>query len=175
MKQSVMRPQDVAILLKKMTPQGRMMLGKDVAASLGISASEVSEAMERCRVAQLVDNSKSRVNTLALKEFLVNGLRYVFPILPGSVVRGVPTAVSAPPINQYISSDGETFVWPYKKGTVRGQAITPLYATLPEAVERDNDLYRLLVIADTLRMGRARERNIAIQELDKYIEAYGHR
>ena len=174
MKQNGMKPQDVAILMKKMTPQGGTMLGKDIAASLGISASEVSEAMERCRVAQLVDNSKTRVNTLALKEFLVNGLRYVFPIQPGSIVRGVPTGVSAPPINEYISGGDEVFVWPYKKGTVRGQAVTPLYATIPEAVERDNDLYRLMVIADTLRMGRVRERNIAIQELDKYIAAYGN-
>ena len=174
MKQSAMKPQDVAILLKKMTPQGKVMLNKDIATSLGISASEVSEAMERCRVAQLVDNSKKRVNTLALKEFLVNGLRYVFPIQLGSVVRGVPTAVSAPPINLHISSDSETFVWPYKKGMVRGQAITPLYSTIPEAVEKDADLYKLLVIADTLRMGRVRERDVAIQELDKYIAAYGN-
>ena len=169
-----MKPQDVAILLKRMTPQGKVMLNKDIATSLGISASEVSEAMERCRVAQLVDNSKKRVNTLALKEFLVNGLRYVFPIQLGSVVRGVPTAVSAPPINQHISSDSERFVWPYKKGMVRGQAITPLYSTIPEAVEKDADLYKLLVIADTLRMGRVRERDVAIQELDKYIAAYGN-
>ena len=173
MKQSAMKPQDVAILLKRMTPQGKGMLNKDIAASLGISASEVSEAMERCRVAQLVDNEKKRVNALALKDFLVNGLRYVFPIQPGSIVRGVPTAISAAPINQYIPSENESFVWPYKNGTMRGQSITPLYATLPKAVEQDADLYQLLVIADTLRMGRVRERNIAIQELDKHIANYG--
>jgi hypothetical protein len=46
---------------------------------------------------------------------------------------------------------------------------------VPEAAEKDPELYRLLVIADTLRMGRVRERNVAIQELDKYIEAYGAR
>ena len=173
MKQNGMKPQDVVVLMKRITPQGQTMLNKDIAQSLGISASEVSEAMERCRVAQLVDNAKKRVNVLALKDFLTGGLRYVFPIQPGNLVRGVPTAVSAAPINQYIPSD-EVFVWPYKKGAVRGQAITPLYSTIPEAVEQDADLYKLLVIADTLRMGRVRERDIAIQELDKYIAAYGN-
>ena len=174
MKQNGMKPQDLVVLMKKMTPLGQSMMNKDVAASLGISASEVSEAMKRCRVAQLMDNTKKNVNVLALKDFLVSGLRYVFPIQPGALVRGIPTAVSAEPISQYVQSANEVFVWPYKKGTVRGQAITPLYGTVPEAIMQDEDLYRLLVIADTLRLGRVRERNIAIQELDKYIMAYGN-
>lgn len=167
-----MRPQDVVILLKKMTDEGSRMMNKDVAATLGISPSEVSEAMERCRIAQLVDSKKARVNTLALKDFLVSGLRYVFPIQPGNLVRGLPTAVSASPIKDYVDSGKEAFVWPYKGGTVRGQAISPLYKTVPEAVLRDEELYHLLVIADTLRMRRVREREIAIRELDKYIAAY---
>lgn len=174
MKQNGMKPQDVVVLMKKITPQGQTMLNKDIATSLGISASEVSEAMERSRVAQLVDSTKTRINTLALKDFLISGLRYVFPIQPGALVRGVPTAVSAAPISQYVTSGNEMFVWPYKKGTMRGQAITPLYSTIPEAVKKDEDLYKLLVIADTLRMGRVRERDVAIQELDKYIAAYGN-
>lgn len=174
MKQNGMKPQDLVVLMKKMTPKGQIMMNKDVAVSLGISASEVSEAMERCRVAQLVDNTKKKVNVLALKDFLVSGLRYVFPIQPGALVRGIPTAVSASPISQYVPSGNEVFVWPYKKGTIRGQAITPLYSTVPEAIMQDEDLYRLLVIADTLRFGRVRERDIAIQELDKYIMAYGN-
>ena len=76
-----MRPQDIVVLLKKMTSSGRQMLNKDIAASLGISPAEISDAMERCRISQLVDNDKARVNTLALKDFLVYGLRYVFPIV----------------------------------------------------------------------------------------------
>ena len=174
-KQSGMRPQDVVILLKKMTAEGSNMLNKDIAERLRISPSEVSEAMERCRVAQLVDGTKKRVNTLALKDFLVSGLRYVYPIQQGGIVRGIPAGVSAPPISDYMTGTKETYVWPNKRGTVRGQSITPLYPTLPEVVEHDEELYRLLVIVDTLRMGGARERDIAIQELDKYIAVYGEK
>lgn len=168
-----MRPQDIVVLLKKMTPAGRQMLNKDLAASLGISPAEISEALERCRVSQLVDSTKKNVNALALKDFLVYGLKYVFPAVPGSVVRGVPTAVSASPVKEQVAQGKDVYVWPYKKGTMRGQAITPLYATVPEAVANDEELYKLLVIVDTLRMGRVREREIAISELDKSFALYG--
>ncbi len=167
-----MRPQDIVVLLKKMTSSGRQMLNKDIAASLGISPAEISDAMERCRISQLVDNDKARVNTLALKDFLVYGLRYVFPLQLGGVVRGVPTAVSASPFKEQIAQGKDVYVWPYKKGTVRGQSIPPLYATVPEAVANDEELYRLLAIVDALRMGRAREREIAISELEKSFAQY---
>lgn len=172
-KSNGIRPQDVVIILKKMTSSGRAMLNKDIAASLGISPAEISYAMERCRVAQLVDATKSRINTLALKEFLVYGLKYVFPAVPGRVMRGVPTAVSASPIKEHIAQGNDVYVWPYKKGTMRGQSVNPLYPTVPEAVANDEELYRLLVLVDTLRMGRTREREIAIVELDKALEKYG--
>lgn len=73
-----MRPQDIVILLKKVTLTGRGMTNAQIAKELGISASEVSEALERCRIARLIDNRKQRVNILALKEFMVHGLKYVF-------------------------------------------------------------------------------------------------
>lgn len=172
-KHNGMRPQDIVVLLKKMTPSGRRMLNKDIAASLGISPAEISEAMERCRISQLVDNDKVRVNTLALKDFLVYGLRYVFPVQLGGVVRGIPTAVSASPFKEQLVQGKDVYVWPHKKGTVRGQAIPPLYSTVPEAVANDDELYRLLAIVDMLRMGRVREREIAITELDKSFAGYG--
>ena len=77
-----MRPQDIVILLKKVTLAGRGMTNAQIAKELGISASEVSEALERCRIARLIDNLKQRVNILALKEFMVHGLKYVFPVQP---------------------------------------------------------------------------------------------
>ncbi len=173
LKSNGMRPQDIVVLLKKMTPSGQVMLNKDIAASLGISPAEISEALERCRVSQLVDSTKKRVNTLALKDFLVYGLRYVFPVVPGSVVRGIPTVVSASPIKEQVAQSKDVYVWPYKKGTVRGQSIIPLYSSVPEAVSNDEELYKLLVIVDTLRMGRVREREFAISELDKSFARYG--
>ncbi len=166
-KQNGMKPQDIVVLLKKMTHQGQTMLNKDIAASLSISASEVSEALERCRVASLIDESKKEVRRLALMEFLVHGLKYVFPVAPGGMVRGVPTAISASPMKEAINNSDESFVWPSKNGRARGQAITPLYPTVPLAVQQDAELYKLLAIVDSLRIGRAREAGIAKQKLEE--------
>lgn len=87
-----------------------------IAKELGISASEVSEALERCRIARLVDNLKQRVNILALKEFLIHGLKYVFPVIPQAKVRGMATAVSAPSMSEQIAQGKEAYVWPDAKG-----------------------------------------------------------
>lgn len=171
-KQITMRPQDVVILLKKVSPAGWYMSGKQLSEALGISQSEISESMERSRISGLLDPSKSRVNTLALKDFLIYGLRYVFPVVPAGIVRGMPTGVSANPIRERIVHGEESFVWPYQKGTCRGQAISPLYSSVPAAVEKDADYYALMVAADTLRFGRVRERDAAIEILDNYFLNY---
>ena len=167
-----MRPQDIVILLKKVTDKGRRLLNGQVAKELGISASEVSEALERCRIARLVDTAKQRVNILALEEFLVHGLKYVFPVQPQSTVRGIATAISASPMKEKIVSRNEQYVWPDAKGNMRGAAITPLYKTVPAAVTEDDMLYKLLALVDTLRIGRAREVEIAKVELKSILAGY---
>jgi len=167
-----MRPQDIVILLKKVTPIGMKMNGKQLAESLGISAAEVSESLERSRIAGLIDNSKSIVNTLSLKDFLTYGLRYCFPVTIGGIVKGVPTAISASPFSNQLVSGEESFVWPCIDGKSRGQAIEPLYPSVPNAVGTDTDFYKLMSIADVLRMGRVRERELAINELNFYLERY---
>lgn len=167
-----MRPQDIVILLKKVTLAGRGMTNAQIAKELGISASEVSEALERCRIARMIDNLKQRVNILALKEFLIHGLKYVFPVQPQSKVRGIATAISAPPMNEKILSEKDVYVWPDAKGNVRGEAITPLYRTVPEAVRIDPMLHSLLAIADVFRIGRTREIELAKVELDAILSTY---
>lgn len=170
----MMLPQDIVVLLKKMTTQGRTMSCRGLADSLGMSASNVSMSLERCKKAQLIDRHKKKVNVLALQEFLIHGIAYVFPVEAGRVGRGVPTYVSAAPISEAISNGTESYVWHYVRGTGRGQHIEPLYPSVPEAAMRDEELYQLLVVVDTLRIGRAREKEIAIKELrirlDRYAE-----
>ena len=168
----MMKPQDIVILLKKMTASGQHLSCRKLAESLGMSVSSVSESLERCRNVQLIDRNKKRVNTMALQEFLIHGLQYVFPAVTGRVVRGVPAYISASPLKEQISNSRESYVWHYTKGNARGQQIEPLYPSVPGAVLQDEELYQLLVIADTLRLGRAREREIAIEELTKHINRY---
>ena len=166
-KNNGMRPQDVVILLKKLTTSGKNMLSKQLSESLHISPSEISESLERSRIANLVDASKKHVNILALQEFLIHGIKYVFPAIPSGIVRGKATAISAPPVNQLINSSQDVYVWQCANGDRRGQSIVPLYSTVPDAVENDAELYELLALVDVLRVGRVREREIAQRELIK--------
>ena len=167
-----MKSQDIVILLKKITSEGQGLSDRGIAESLGISASCVSESLERCRKAQLVDRRKKKVNILALQEFLVHGIAYVFPVEAGRVGRGVATLTSASPFKEQLSNSSDTYVWHYVNGNERGQQIEPLYPTVPEAVLRDEELYHLLVIVDVLRMGKAREKELAFKELDERLSRY---
>ena len=69
-------------------------------------------------------------------------------------------------LNKVIVSQ-EKYVWPSGKGKARGQSIEPLYKSLIEAVQNDNELYEMLALVDALRVGRAREKQVAIQELEE--------
>lgn len=165
-----MRPQDIVVLLKIVSIKDDKWRNFDIANAIGISPSEVSEALNRCKLAKLIDTKKRKVNTSSFTEFLIYGLKYVFPTEPGAVVKGTPTAHSASPIKEHISSDNDIYVWPNSKGTQRGQAIEPLYKTLPQIVQNDDLFYELLVIVDTIRVGRVREIKIAIEELNKRLQ-----
>jgi len=56
-----------------------------------------------------------------LKEFLIHGVKYAFPVHHGGLVRGIPTAHAAPPLSQQIAKSSEPPpVWPDPEGTVRG-------------------------------------------------------
>jgi len=144
----------------------------EMADCLKISQSEISKAMNRNVIAGLVSPDKTRVNKLALREFLIYGIKYVFPPQPGHSARGIATAHSAPPVKEHISEGGEHYVWTYYKGTKRGNTIVPLYANIPKIVGNQPDLYELLTIIDTLRIGKRREIEIAINELDKRLNTY---
>ncbi len=163
------KPQDILILLKLATWKDRPdWKGVDLAKELGLSPFEVSIGLERCRRSGFLDASKRGLMRSALQEFLIHGLKYSFPTEPGAMGRGMPTAHSAPPLARKIVSN-EPYVWPDDEGRVRGQAIEPLYPSAPSAAKSDAKLYELLALIDTLRVGRAREQKMAIQEIEKRI------
>jgi len=164
-----MRPQDVAVLLKIVSMGKQPWLAKDLAAALHLSPAEVSNSLNRSALAGLIDQSKRAVLRRPLLDFLQHGLPYVFPQLPGGMVRGVPTAHSAPPLKARFLSE-EAFVWPSAKGTLKGQAIMPLYPGAVEAALMDEELHALLALTDALRVGRTRERAEAAKELAKRLK-----
>lgn len=180
-----MRPQDILVLLKlvvwdgvvpvrlpsgtRLRPTSPAWRQLDLAHELLLSQAEVAESLNRSRVAGLVDADKRQPMRRALLDFVLHGLKYVFPAEPGGIVRGMPTAHSAPPLSSTIVESDEKFVWPDEEGDVRGQAIAPLYPTVPAAARRDAKLYELLARVDALRVGRAREQKLAREELERRL------
>jgi hypothetical protein len=169
-----MQGQDIALLLKLALQGDTKVQSKGLAASLFISPSEVSKALKRCVEADLlyVSGAEKRVNRSALMEFLAHGLKYVFPPAKGSLARGVPTAAAAEPLKSRLIDDGEPpMVWPYAGGKARGISITPLYKGAPKAALLDSRFYGVLSLCDAIRSGRTRERNLAIELLEKELHA----
>jgi len=161
-----MKPQDIVILLKIAALETDNWQQKPLAEALGMSQSEVSQSVARSQYAGLLFGSGKQVMKSALLDFLQFGLTYVFPQKPGPVVRGIATAHSAMPLSQYIEG-AESYVWPHAKGNVRGHGIVPLYKSVPEAALNDTKLYELLALSDALRIGKAREKAFAMEELKK--------
>lgn len=150
-----MRPHDIVVLFKILLMKESWM-NKDLATTLFISPSEISESLNRSKIAKLISPDKKRVMKNNLLTFIENGLSYVFPVEPGAIVLGVPTAHSASVLKQFFSSVSN-YVWADPMGEERGQAITPLYPNQVLAIKEDHNLYDLLALVDSIRVGRVRE------------------
>lgn len=166
-----MRPQDVVILLKIIAKGDDLWQNKDLAVELCMSSSEITESLNRSFISGLIDVSKKKVVSHSLVDFLVYGLRYVFPAQPGALVIGLPTANSAPVLKKYFEAE-EEYVWPDINGMAKGQAIEPLYSTVPKAVAKDDKLYNLLALTDALRLRRIKEINVTKDLINKLLKEY---
>ena len=168
-KHNGMRPQDVVILLKiiSLEKSSVVWLANGLAQSLHISPSEVSESLGRSAESGLIDEKKRRVNRQSLLEFLLFGLKYVFPAKIGMEAKGIPTAHSHPFMKEF--GNGSVYVWPEMSGVVRGARVDPLYPNMVKAVREDEILYKLLSLVEVIRVGRARELIVAKDELKNMI------
>jgi len=163
-----MRPQDIVLLLKILNVTDPHWQYRDLAASLYLSISEVSESLHRSHIAGLIDESKRKIHRQSLMEFTRYGLHYVFPQVPGTMVTGIPTAHSYPFYSKLFKSE-LNYAWPDTEGNMRGLAIQPLYKNVVKAVKQDELLYKSLASIDIIRVGRTRELKVAIEELQKII------
>ena len=167
-KHNGMRPQDVAILLKIVSINSENWQLARLANSLRISISEVSESLNRSKIAGLIDYNKKKVSKQNLLEFLEHGVRYVFPQEPGALTRGIPTAHSHSYMKNVFNSEMD-YVWPDTNGTTMGLMIEPFYTKQVEAVNEDELYYKLLSLVDVVRVGKVREIKYAVNELRKNI------
>jgi hypothetical protein len=165
----MLKAQDIVVLLKVAVADPGWSFA-ELAGELDMSASAVHRSLGRAADSGLYDSRRRRVKVKELKEFLVHGVRYVFPAASRGDARGVPTAWGVEPLMSEFSSSGRNDpVWPYAQGRARGIALDPLYPNVPGAAVKDDSLYRLLALVDALRIGGARERKLAAKWLDRLL------
>jgi hypothetical protein len=169
----MLKPQDIVVLLKLCGYENNIRPAyASIALDLFMSASEVHGAIKRLKHSQLLHNyiDGEKPNLYAVEEFLIHGVKYSFPEERGKITRGIPTSYAAEPLSKLITIGDEPVpVWAFSQGAVRGISITPLYKTVPKAVMIDPLLYQRLALIEAIRGGRARERNLAVQELKRSL------
>jgi hypothetical protein len=172
-----LKPQDVVVLVKLLEYGDKRPPYAQIAQELFMSASEVHAAVQRAGRARLFgrNGAGGAPNRLALEEFLIHGLKYAFPPERGELTRGVPTGYAAEPLKSQIHANSDPPpVWPCPEGKTRGYSFAPLYKSVPKAALRDAYLYEVLSLVDAVRDGRARERQLAEQELKIRLRSPQH-
>ena len=67
-----------------------------------------------------------KIQSTSLYEFLLHGIRYVFPAKIGGLTRGIPTSYAAPILrNEIVSGNDPIPVWPHSEGNEKGLALEP--------------------------------------------------
>lgn len=170
MQQSLsLKPQDVALLAKIIARKSEDWRQIDIAMELGLSQGEVAKALSRLNKAGLLQ--EKRVNRSAALEFVLHAIKYMFPAEVGALAVGVPTGISSPAHSKMVVQSGDdVYVWPSANGKKRGQMIKPFYPNLADAALKDADFYGLMSAIEILRVGRARERKLAENYLEREIK-----
>lgn len=170
-KQIVLKPQDFVVALKLAITHRDLTL-TELAQDLGMSVSAVHGSVGRAEVARLISRSAGSMRAVrpSVKEFAIHGAKYAFPGVLGPSTRGMPTAIGAPILAQHFApTDALVPVWPSAEGKAWGFELVPLHPSVPTAATRDSGMYELLALIDAVRIGAARERELAIEELKRRL------
>src|SRR6185295_3947798 len=125
--------------------------------AIGLSISQCHSSQKRLREAGLLGqgpHSPWHVPEASCLEFLIHGVKYVLPPRIGPVVRGIPTAHSAPFVaKQFADPNALDYVWPAPEGNAKGISLDPIhssqlrFAPSKKSSEHDKnkDMYEMLV------------------------------
>ena len=151
----MLKPQDIVLAVKLVCKEDEPWSQAGLAAELAMSASEVNAGLKRLAIATLVeqheDGRRWQVVLPALREFLIHGLKYVFPAEKGAPAIGMPTSNACYPLNEHVSDAVGVPVWPMKGGKTKGFSFKPLYPTVARAAQLDPELYAYLALIDAVR------------------------
>jgi hypothetical protein len=169
---AVMKGQDILVLLKLVDePEGWTV--RSLGAGVDLDPAGVHRALQRLGDARLIDFKRQRINRSNAEEFLVHGVKYLFPVRQGGLSRGMPTAWAAPPLaDELAPTDEPPPVWPDPKGRARGVALEPLHKNVPGIARQDPELAQRLALIDAIRLGDGRVRSLATKHLSEGLRAW---
>lgn len=158
----MLKGEDIVLLLK-LTHESPDWTVRTLERETTIPRSVVQRSLKRLWEAGLFDRRRREVNISQTEEFLIHGLKYVFPGSVNGESRGFATAWGAKPLTDKLAAPSNEVppVWPSAQGDTRGLALEPLHASVVEAAKRDPALRELLTLVDALRIGDARIRGVA--------------
>lgn len=163
-------PVDIYVLLGLIAaPAEHRRTQAGLAHYLHLSGPTVSRSLRRLEEAALWNRGDGSVPRLAVAGLLEHGVRYFIPARIGALSRGVPTAHSSPPLASVLASE-HALVWPEESGTTTGTAVSPLHDAAPRAAVEHPELHELLALVDSLRVGRARERKLAMEAIRERLD-----
>ena len=160
---------DLLVVLKMAaaTPSAGRCSVRKLAEALDVPKSNVDRSVRRL-VAQsvVVDGPDGkRLNRLNARDLFSHGVRWLAPARPGKIVLGLPTAHAAAPLANQLPGDSDPVVIPLDEGPMRGRSVAPIHPSAPAAAQRDPKFHELLAIVDGIRIGGAREREVAVAAL----------
>ncbi|MGH8804619.1 MAG: hypothetical protein ACREXN_07730 [Polaromonas sp.] len=168
-----LKPQDLAMAFKLVCLVGQRLPYAVLAQALHLSQFEAHACIARLTGARLLTevNGMPALVMPALRPLVLQGAPYFFPAVRGEVTVGFPTAYGVEPLkSKVLFSDELPPVWPHPDGPVRGTMLLPLYPKLPLAAQGDKPFYELLALFDALRIGQARERELARSLLEERLK-----
>ena len=173
-RQWMLKPQDIAVAFKLLSIDGAKPSFKQLGKQLRLSQFEVHAAFNRLQLSKLLSAMDGRPIASRFADFICFGAIYSYPAIRSELTIGVATAHAAMPLSgEILSSSNSPPVWPYPAGKTQGEGLLPLYQNLPEAALEDLRMYEFLALFDALRIGQARERNLAAAMMRARIDQFG--
>ena len=170
----MLKGQDMVVLAALMTDGAHEASYAQLAKRAWLSVSETHGAVRRLQDAALVDGG-NHVRARNTTEFLMHGLRYIFPLkMTQERSYGVPAFYAAPLAAGDFAYTGDAPVWKSPSGGVFGRVVEPLYPSAPEAAANDRQIYDRLAAMDMLRGGRIRERLFAERKVEEFLQHEPH-
>lgn len=161
----MVRPVDIIVLLSLIADGDQRWTVRSLAERLRLPPAAVQRSLSRLGDTPVFDQATRRVSMSAADDLFAHALPFIVPATLGAPARGMPTAWGAAPLVDEMAPDDLAPVWPDAHGAARGLALDPLHPSAVALAREDPGFHELLALVDAIRVGRARERHMALVHL----------